>query len=155
MWHLWTRDCIRDCIRQQKEAKEKDVELKTRRQDITIEPNEEIEEEELQALFPSHKDHTPRTSPSSSNLVLPVQISMLYKMDLSIMSGGADPAQSSSYFHSLRQQLVVAIVERLGDLLPSFSILFVNSLSQPTRQTTRRQIFTPIAIPLTLPVWSC
>ncbi|KAI9615703.1 hypothetical protein H4Q26_011340 [Puccinia striiformis f. sp. tritici PST-130] len=116
IWQLWTRDCIR----QQKEAEEKAQEFKTRRQDIIIKSDEEIEEEELQALFPSHEDNTPPSSSNaSSNLVTPTQISILCKMFLSIMSGEIDDEHSRSSFDSLRQQIVVAIVERQGLSLPS------------------------------------
>ncbi|PLW33235.1 hypothetical protein PCASD_09527 [Puccinia coronata f. sp. avenae] len=93
MWNLWTRDCIR----QQKEAEEKAQEFKTRRQDIIIKSDEEIEEEKLRALFPFHEDNTPRSSPNSSaNLITPAQISILCEMHLSMMSGEVDQAHSTS-----------------------------------------------------------
>jgi midasin len=98
IWNLWTRDCMR----QQKEAEEKAQEFKTRRQDIIIKCDEEIEEEELRALFPSHEENAPRSSPNSSaNLITPAQISMLCKMHLSMMSGEVNQAHSTSCFDSL------------------------------------------------------
>ncbi|WAQ89034.1 hypothetical protein PtA15_10A457 [Puccinia triticina] len=116
VWQLWTRDCIR----QQKEAEERAQEFKTRRQDITIKSDEEIEEEELQALFPSYENNTPPTSShhSSANLVTPAQISLLCKIHLSIMSTEAAEEKSTS-FDSLRQQIVVSMVEKHGLALPS------------------------------------
>ncbi|KAA1117838.1 hypothetical protein PGT21_025055 [Puccinia graminis f. sp. tritici] len=116
LWQLWTRDCIR----LQKEAEEKAQEFKTRRQDIIIKSDEEIEEEELQDLFPSYEDNLPRASSNSStNLVTPLQISLLCKIHLSIMSAKVDEEHSRSCFDSLRQQIVVAMVEKHGLALPS------------------------------------
>ncbi|WAR58901.1 hypothetical protein PtB15_10B240 [Puccinia triticina] len=81
---------------------------------------EEIEEEELQALFPSYENNTPPTSShhSSANLVTPAQISLLCKIHLSIMSTEADEEKSTS-FDSLWQQIVVLMVEKYGLALPS------------------------------------